>query len=145
MKVLTIFLAVTIYVSAITAYAADSIDLAWDWSPGDSGYTSGPNGDIAYDIYMRTTDNSNYAYDYPVISGIDNCWWEIDHYVCETTLAYAFEPDERYHLVAVAYLAGAPSQRSLSSNEITYPVPKNASGGGGGGGGFFVSSAWGNR
>ena len=105
---------------AAVAGAQDSIDLAWDWSPGDSGYTSGPNGDVAYGIYMRTADDSGYAYDYPAVAAIDNCWWDIDQYSCETTLQYDFDSGETYHLVAVAYVVDAPTQRSLSSNELTY-------------------------
>jgi hypothetical protein len=131
---------------AAVAGAQDSIDLAWDWSPGDSGYTSGPNGEVAYDIYMRTDDDPDYAYDYPIVSAIENCWWNIDHYSCETTLTYDFDDEETYHLVAVAYLVDTPAQRSVSSNELTYnsdgtqQVEGATSSGGGGGGGCFIAS-----
>ncbi len=141
MKLSQFLLVATLCVYGVTTVGAqDTINLAWDWFPGDSGYTSGPNGDIAYSLYIRTADDSDYAYDDPVVSNLDNCRWEVDHYSCETTLKYAFAPGEAYYMVAVAYLADSPMQRSLSSNEIAHRY-NSAEGGGGGGGGCFVNMA----
>ena len=147
-----------ICLGAVAAGAQDAIDLAWDWSPDDSGYAAGPNGEVAYALYMRSAQDSDYAYDYPAVDGVDDCWWEIDHYTCQATLEYPFDAGETYYVVAVAYLAETPSMRSLTSNEIIYrpgsddPADSGGSGGGqpalsaasdgGGGGGCFITLAF---
>ncbi len=163
----TVVLATLICWGAVAAVAQDavqdSIDLAWDWSPDDSGYVAGPNGEVAYALYLRSAADSDYAYDYPAVDGVDDCWWEIDHYTCQATLEYPFDVGETYYVVAVAYLAETPGMRSLASNELVYrpgaddPTdpggsdPGSSDGGqpalsaasdGGGGGGCFITSTF---
>jgi hypothetical protein len=121
--IISVVLAGIICLYTVMAGAQDSqdaIDLAWDWAPGDTGYTSGPNGDVAHALYLRSAADSDYAYDYPAVDGVDDCWWEIDHYTCQATLEYPFDAGQTYYVVAVAYLAETPDQRSLASNEISY-------------------------
>lgn len=118
---------VVITIQAAMAYAQDSIDLAWEWSPANFGYTSGPNGDVAFALYIRTGDDSDYAYDKPVIDGVDDCWWNIDQYSCEVTLDFdGFNHEKTYHIIAVAYIVDSPTQRSLASNELTYQLGSTA-------------------
>ena len=104
------------------AVAQDSIVLAWDWDDGGSGYSSGPNGDIAYHLYMRTEDDVAYDYDYPTITGIDDCWPDNGLYHCQATVTHAFEPGVRYFFTVVAYIVDEPTATSTLSNEIEYTV-----------------------
>jgi len=121
------------------ASTAHALDLQWEWSPNESGYTSGPNGDIAYDLYMKTGNDPDYAYDYPLIHQIDDCVLQSDQYYCQVSVDYAFEMGVPYYFVVVAYLADDPVQRSASSNEIVYQLDVAAdSAGSSGGGGCFI-------
>lgn len=130
MKVAFILLLTTMCFQAAMAGTSKSITFMWEWGRGGSGHTSGPNMDVAYDLYMRTEYDSSYAYDYPLISGIDNCWWNHDRYSCQTTLDYEFTRGVSYHFAVVAYLVEDPNQRSAPSNEVEYS-PGSSSGGGG--------------
>jgi hypothetical protein len=104
------------------ASETDSITLAWQWDAGNTGYRSGPNGDIAFHLYMRTHDDAGYDYDYPSIAGIDDCWSDNDLYNCQVTLTHAFEPGIRYFLAVAAYRVDDPTAVSSLSNEIEYTV-----------------------
>jgi hypothetical protein len=104
------------------AVAQDSITLAWEWDAGGSGYTSGPNGDIAYHLYMRTEDDVAYDDDFPAITGIDDCWSDNGRYHCQVTLLHAFEPGVRYFFTVAAYLVSDRQSISTLSNEIEYTV-----------------------
>lgn len=149
MKMACIFLLSTLCFQAAMAETSKSITFMWEWSPSGLGYTSGPNMDVAYDIYMRTGDDPGYGYDYPLISEIDNCWWNQDRYSCTAALDYNFSDGVSYRFVAVAYLVEDPNQRSGPSNEIEYcpdcpeHVVASSSGlsGSSGGGGCFMNSA----
>ncbi len=145
MKIIFLLL-ITIFFQLATAVTAESIDFIWDWAPNNSGYTSGPDGDVAYDLYMKTEDNPDYSYDYPLVGGIDNCWLNNDRYRCRTTVDHDFNSGVYHHFVVVAYLIDDPDQKSLSSNEVTYyvdsadgnpPVSVTSGGNSGGGGCFF--------
>ncbi len=104
------------------AGASDTITFAWQWNAGGTGYVSGPNGDIAFHLYMRTEDDAEYDFEYPAIEGIDNCWIENDLYYCQTTLTHAFEPGIRYFFSVAAYLVNDSTSVSTLSNEIAYAV-----------------------
>lgn len=137
MKVLLFLLLTTMVVQSAISGTSKSITFIWNWNPGDSGYTSGPNGDVAYDIYMRTEYDPNYAYDYPLISGIEDCLWNQDRYNCQTTMDYEFEPGVRYYFVAVAYLVEDTTRKSLHSNQVEYYLSYT---GDSGGRGCFITS-----
>ncbi len=130
---------------------AMAIDFSWSWAPNGSTYTSGPDGDIVYDLYMRDDDDADYAYDYPLMAGIEDCTGDDDLYSCRASLDYDFMPGVNYYFVVVAYLSEDPALRSASSNEVHYyidpaneePVieePGLQDSGAGGGGGCFVDS-----
>ena len=131
-----------VFVQAATAGTYKSITFIWDWDPGNSGYTSGPNGDVAYDLYMRTDDDPSFAYDYPLIGGIENCWWSQDRFSCQTTLDYEFEAGVCYYFVVIAYLVEETTLRSLHSNQVEYYL-KYA--GKSGQGGCFIARGMGSR
>lgn len=100
----------------------DSVTFEWQWNAGNTGYTSGPDGDIVFDLYMRTEDDVGYDFDYPTISGIDECWLDGDLYRCQATLDHTFEPGVRYFFSVVAYPVDDQQSVSALSNEIEYIV-----------------------
>ena len=143
MQIVFFILLTLISTQIARAETTEPITLIWDWDPGDSGYTSGPNGDVAYKIYMRSESDTDYTYDTPWMGGVDNCWWNHDQYSCQTRLDHEFEPGISYYFMIIAYLVNNPIQKSPPSNEADYyvnstggdrdykSVPESASGGGG--------------
>jgi hypothetical protein len=110
-------------VQVAMAGSSKSITFIWIWDPGGSSCTSGPNGDVAYDLYMRTDDDPSFAYDYSLIGGIENCWSCVanqDRYSCQTILDYEFEIGVCYYFAAIAYLVEDTTRRSIPSNQIEY-------------------------
>ena len=119
------FATIIFFVASLQSAGAaelDSITFEWQWNASNTGYTSGPDGDIVFDLYMRTEDDSGYDFDYPTISGIDECWLDGDLYRCQATLDHTFEPGVRYFFSVVAYLADDQESVSALSNEIEYIV-----------------------
>ena len=104
------------------ASGSETITFVWQWDAGSTGYSSGPNGDIAFHLYMRTEDDAGYDYEYPTIAGIDECWSDNERYHCQTTLVHAFEPGIRYFFTVAAYLIADHTSVSNLSNEIEYAV-----------------------
>lgn len=100
----------------------DSITFEWQWTAGNTGYTSGPEGDIVFDLYMRTEDDVGYDFEYPTISGIDECWLDGDLYRCQVSLDHPFEPGVRYFFSIAAHLIDDQETTSTLSNEIEYIV-----------------------
>jgi hypothetical protein len=123
---------------AATAFAQQqSIDLAWDWDPGNSGHTAGPNGDVAFEILICAEKDTACAYGNLVADGIDDCWWNIDHYSCQASVSFTVDSG-MYYLIAFAYLVESPPVRSSPSNQVAYAanfsMNAQASGSGSGGG-----------
>jgi uncharacterized membrane protein YgcG len=159
MKTAIISLFIFIFFQTTAAGTLESITLRWDWNSSASGLTAGPNRDVAFALYLRTEYDPDYAYDYPLISGIDNCWWNIDQYTCEVTIDHEFESAVNHYFVVVAYKVETPNQKSAHSNEVEYcsdcayqssgtngspggnsgSSPQGSSGGSSGGGGCFIS------
>jgi hypothetical protein len=121
-----------------------SITLAWEWYSGNSNYTAGPDGDVAFDIYVCDEDDADCTYDDPVIGVVDDCWWNVDHYRCQTTMDYEFERGV-YYIYVIAYLLNEPNQRSAKSNEVRYVVKSDdgTSQASSSGGGCFIGSVLG--
>jgi len=160
MKIVFISAFILMFFQITAAGTSRSITLRWEWSPYASGYTAGPNRDVAFALYMRTEDDPDYAYDYPLISGIDNCWWNIDQYTCEITIDYEIESGLNHYFMVVAYVVEAPNEKSSPSIEVDYcqdcayqssganggsAAPPGggsgaSSGGSSGGGGCFISA-----
>jgi len=105
-----------------TASGLDSITFEWQWNAGNIDYSSGPDGEIAFDLYMRTEDDAEYDFEYPAIAGIDNCWLDGDQYTCQATLEHPFEPGIHYFFSVLAYLIDDREAASTLSNEIEYIV-----------------------
>lgn len=151
MKIAIISLFILLLSQTTTAETPESITLRWDWESSASGLTAGPNRDVAFDLYLRAEYDTDYFDDYPLISGIDNCWWNIDQYTCEVTIDHGFESGVSHYFVVVAYEVEAPTQRSSPSNEAEYcpdcsyqssgasGSPGGNSGAGSGGGGCFIT------
>jgi hypothetical protein len=119
-------IATVIFVAASLQSASagelDSITFEWQWNAGNTDYTAGPEGDIVFDLYMRTEDDAGYDFDYPTISGIDDCWLDGDLYRCQATLQHTFEPGVHYFFSVAAYLIDDQESASTLSNEIEYIV-----------------------
>ena len=144
MKIAIISLFIFLFFQTTTAGTPKSFTMLWDWDPGSSGYAAGPNRDVAFSVYLRTEYDPDYDYNYPLISGIDNCWWNVDQYTCEITINHEFESRVYHYFVVFAYLVEAPNQKSSASNEVEYcPDCANQSSGAnsssGGGGGCLIS------
>lgn len=143
MKIAFISLFIFLLFQTTTAGTPKTITLRWDWAPSASGYSAGPNRDVAFDVYLRTEYDPSYAYGYPLISGIDNCWWNIDQYTCEITFDHEFESEVYHYFVVVANLVEDPNKKSSPSSEVEYcpdcTYYSARASGSSGGGGCFIS------
>jgi hypothetical protein len=129
-------------VLAANAYSK-TVTLAWDWDPGRSGYTAGPNGDVAFAILICAEDDPDCTYGDRLTSDADNCWWNIDHYSCQASVTFAINPGI-YFFVAIAHLTQSPSVTSPPSNQVEYVANYSlvvSSSGLGSGGGCFIGTA----
>ena len=103
-----------------TLSSAFAVEFMWEWNPSGSRGANAVGQDVLFDLCMRSEFESKYDFDDPVVSGIDDCWWKNDRYVCQAGLDMEFTPGVKYYFVVIAHNAEEPLIRSSSSNEVTY-------------------------
>ncbi len=128
-----------------TVGASDTLTFVWEWETSETGLSSGPDGEIAFHLYMRTEDDYDYDLGAPIVESVDDCSVDGDYYSCQAELADDFQTGTQYYFAVAAYLVNDPTIISAFSNEVEYSVDEEdqddstaTSSGSGGGGGCFI-------